>query len=190
MFPAAPVTATCWAFFMAFGILRERKVGALARVGLQQEADALWDYQMTAVLWPALRTVRLESYGPTGVRLTEMLAEPSPMSEPLDAQRLRGAVRVGCSAAEQKIIPPRGMSKPEIEFPAALSKVMKRGQVTIDLRLGTDGRLFSPTIHAGAAQNAIFLFAAMEGVREWRFEPAKFDGKPVTIYYSLTVNFK
>jgi len=163
---------------------------ALARVGLQREADALWDYQMTAVLWPALRNVRLEAYGPTGVRLKEMLAAPSPLSEPRGAKDFATPPESAPAQTNQKITPPRAVSQREIQFPDALSKVMKRGQVTIDLRIGEDGRLVSPTIHAGAAQNAIFLFAAMEGVRDWRFEPARLDGKPVPVYYSLTVNFK
>ena len=31
--------------------------------------------------------------------------------------------------------------------------------------------------------------AALEAVRKWRFEPATLDGKPVPVYYNLTINF-
>jgi TonB family protein len=31
--------------------------------------------------------------------------------------------------------------------------------------------------------------AALEAVRTWKFNPAKMDGKPVPVYYTLTVNF-
>ena len=31
--------------------------------------------------------------------------------------------------------------------------------------------------------------AAMEAAREWRFEPATCNGKPVAVLYSLTVRF-
>src|SRR6187399_2752553 len=31
---------------------------ALARIGLKKEDDALWDYQMTAAIWPGLRNVK------------------------------------------------------------------------------------------------------------------------------------
>lgn len=163
---------------------------ALARVGLHKEADALWDYQMTAALWPALRNVRLETYGPTGVRLIEMLAEQSPPSEPLDSKGPEDPPESAPAKSFKEITPPRAVRKPEIEFPSALSRVMKSGQVTIDLRIDETGRPISPAIHAGATQNALFLFAAMEGVRQWRFEPAKGDGKPIAVFYSLTVNFK
>ncbi|MGZ8710365.1 MAG: energy transducer TonB [Thermoanaerobaculia bacterium] len=32
--------------------------------------------------------------------------------------------------------------------------------------------------------------AAMDAVRQWTFEPAKMDGKPVAVIFNLTVNFK
>jgi len=32
--------------------------------------------------------------------------------------------------------------------------------------------------------------AAVDAVRQWRFEPATLNGKPVDVFYSLTVNFR
>src|SRR5215213_6633118 len=32
--------------------------------------------------------------------------------------------------------------------------------------------------------------AALEAVRGWKFRPAMFQGKPVKVYYTLTVNFQ
>jgi TonB family protein len=32
--------------------------------------------------------------------------------------------------------------------------------------------------------------AAVEAVQKWKFRPAQFQGKPVKVYYSLTVNFQ
>jgi TonB family protein len=32
--------------------------------------------------------------------------------------------------------------------------------------------------------------AAVEAVRTWKFKPAMFEGRPVKVYYTLTVNFK
>ncbi len=31
--------------------------------------------------------------------------------------------------------------------------------------------------------------AAVEAVEQWRFKPALCDGKPVGVYYNLTINF-
>jgi TonB family protein len=33
--------------------------------------------------------------------------------------------------------------------------------------------------------------AALDAIKEWRFEPARLmDGRPVAVYYTLTVNFE
>ncbi len=32
--------------------------------------------------------------------------------------------------------------------------------------------------------------SAMEAIKQWKFKPATLNGKPVTVYYNLTVNFK
>ena len=32
--------------------------------------------------------------------------------------------------------------------------------------------------------------ASVEAVKQWRFEPATLDGKPVKVYFNLTINFR
>ena len=32
--------------------------------------------------------------------------------------------------------------------------------------------------------------SAVEAIKSWKFKPATLNGKPVTVYYNLTVNFK
>jgi len=32
--------------------------------------------------------------------------------------------------------------------------------------------------------------AAVEAIKQWRFEPATLDGKPVRVYFNLTINFR
>lgn len=31
---------------------------------------------------------------------------------------------------------------------------------------------------------------AVRTIKTWRFEPAKLDGQPVPVYYTLTMNFR
>jgi len=31
---------------------------------------------------------------------------------------------------------------------------------------------------------------AVEAIQQWKFEPALCDGKPVAVYYNLTINFR
>ena len=32
-------------------------------------------------------------------------------------------------------------------------------------------------------------YEALEALRQWRFAPAKLEGKPVKVYYVITINF-
>ena len=32
--------------------------------------------------------------------------------------------------------------------------------------------------------------SAVDAIKTWRFKPATLNGKPVMVYYNLTVNFK
>ncbi len=32
--------------------------------------------------------------------------------------------------------------------------------------------------------------ATVAAISQWRFEPARLDGRPVSVYYNLTVNFR
>ncbi|MEO8195642.1 MAG: TonB family protein [Thermoanaerobaculia bacterium] len=158
---------------------------ALARVGLQRDSDALWDFQMAHALWPALERVRLSDYGPTGVRLAQ-IAEAAPLL-PDDWTIAPGTEP---TQPDEKITPPQAISKRDIDFPESLSRVMKSGQAVISLFIDREGRLNSPRINSGSAQNAVFLYSAMEGVRDWRFRPAMRSGEPVAVTYTLTVNYR
>jgi outer membrane biosynthesis protein TonB len=35
-----------------------------------------------------------------------------------------------------------------------------------------------------------FAASALDAVCDWRFKPATLDGRPVKVYYTLTVNFE
>lgn len=163
---------------------------ALARVGLKREDDGLWDYQMATVLWPSLAKVRLSEYGPTGIRLAQIVEEATQDETEL-AQRTSIVGPGGNSAnGGQEITPPKALEKDGIEFPVSLRFAMKSGQAVIELLVDEEGRPHAPQIHGDSSQNALFLFAAMDGVRDWRFRPAMLEGKPIACGYSLTVNYR
>lgn len=168
---------------------------ALARVGLQREDDGLWDYQMAAVLWPSLAKVRLEDYGATGVRLAQIVAEALREATVRDEAGLSqeaSSIAPGTDSLNEAelITPPKALAKEGIDFPASLSIAMKSGQAMIALFIDAEGRPHFPKIHGNSSQNAVFLLAAMDGVRNWRFQPAMFRGKPVAVNYTLTVNYR
>ncbi len=36
---------------------------------------------------------------------------------------------------------------------------------------------------------ATISYSALEALRNWKFRPARVDGRPVSVYYNLTVNY-
>lgn len=163
---------------------------ALARVGLKRENDGLWDYQMAAVLWPSLTEVRLDEYGPTGVRLAQIVEEAARV----EAALARRTSIVGPNGQDeyndQEVTPPMALAKEGVDFPVSLRIAMRTGQAVITMFIDEEGRPHAPQIQSGSSQNALFLFAAMDGVRDWRFRPAMLRGKPIACGYSLTVNYR
>jgi len=57
-------------------------------------------------------------------------------------------------------------------------------QATIDC----EGRVTNVTVLQGLSHG--LTEAAVDAISRWRFEPATFNGRPVTVYYNLTVNFR
>lgn len=162
---------------------------AVARVGLKREDDGVWDSQMAAELWPEVALVPLDTYGPAGKRLSELRQAARSELARL-ATGATGPTESDRADGFQDWTPPRAVKKPEVEFPPALSTAMKSGQAVVDLYIDEEGRGRSPTVRNRAGQNSLFLFSAMEGLRNWRFEPGTHKGIPIVVVYSLTVNYK
>jgi protein TonB len=76
----------------------------------------------------------------------------------------------------------------EPEFTPEARQAKFQGTVLVSLVVGADGRtrdirVLRP-VGMGLDQNA------MEAVKQWRFEPAKKDGKPVPVYATIEVEFR
>lgn len=163
---------------------------ALARVGLKKEPDALWDYQMAAVLWPSVESVRLGDYGPPGVRLAQLVEGAARDAAALEERASYLVPNSEPAPGPEDITPPKAIQQDAVEFPDSLRTAMKGGQAVIVMFIDEEGKPVSPRINEGSSQNAVFLFAAMEGVRDWRFQPATLQGKPIAVHYMLTVNYR
>jgi|SRR5579872_2201205 TonB family protein len=61
------------------------------------------------------------------------------------------------------------------------------GPVTLDAIIGEDGSVKTLSVVSGAA---LLANAAKSAVREWRFSPAKLDGKPIESQKRITVVFR
>ena len=69
--------------------------------------------------------------------------------------------------------------------PAALAKGIV-GTVIAEATIGADGRIASPTIVRGEES---LDEAVLKAVSEWRYTPARLNGKPVPVQVVVIVNF-
>lgn len=87
-----------------------------------------------------------------------------------------------------------GVSKPEIiervqpQYTEVARKARLQGTVIVEAIIDENGRVTNVKVLKGLPMG--LDRAAVEAVQKWRFKPAMFQGRPVKVYYSLTVNFQ
>lgn len=94
-----------------------------------------------------------------------------------------GAFRVGGGVSA-----PKAIYSPDPEYSEEARKVKHQGVVVLWLIVGSDGRArdirVARTLGLGLDEKA------MEAVKNWRFEPALKDGKPVAVQINVEVTFR
>ncbi len=73
--------------------------------------------------------------------------------------------------------PPKPFVGPAPEYPAALRKTGRNGEVTLTMRISARGAVLDPAVVS--ASDPAFGEAALAAVRQWRFLPAVKAGRPV-----------
>ena len=58
------------------------------------------------------------------------------------------------------------------------------------LQLLTKMLEISPQLRIIVLTGYASIVTAVDAMKQWKFKPATLNGKPVTVYYNLTVNFK
>jgi protein TonB len=72
-------------------------------------------------------------------------------------------------------------------YTAIAIKASVQGVVTVDAVIDEQGNVTNVRVLRGLPMG--LDRSAVEAVRQWRFTPAKLDGKPVKVIFTLTVNF-
>jgi TonB family protein len=156
---------------------------ALAEAGLGREDSAICRFQAAQTLEPRLFGADLTAFGPPGALLTR-----HPWVAPGLSDRDLSLALLAATDREK-------LTKPEI--------LTRRTPVFPDYarRLGIEGRVVVSTIltEMGVLRDVVlwqpspsggFDAGVLDTVCDWRFRPATWKGKPVTVQYSLTVNFE
>lgn len=90
--------------------------------------------------------------------------------------------------------PGNGVSKPEIlsrvdpRYTEAARRVRLQGTVIVEAFIDETGRVRDIKVLKGLPMG--LDRSAVDAVSQWRFRPATFEGRPVKVLYSLTVNFQ
>ncbi|HZE79487.1 MAG TPA: energy transducer TonB [Candidatus Polarisedimenticolia bacterium] len=82
---------------------------------------------------------------------------------------------------------PRAIYTPEPEFSEEARKAKYQGVVVLNIIVGTDGRVHSPRVVRSLGMG--LDEKAIEGVKTWKFDPSKKDGRNVAVEMNIEVAF-
>ncbi|MFQ5349207.1 MAG: energy transducer TonB [Thermoanaerobaculia bacterium] len=146
----------------------------IAEAALGNDRKALWAWEMAVALNPDLAELDLTLYGEGGARLLRQR----------EARQSTEFVLLTMPGAE----PPRKLAAPSPTYPRAKKIACLEQSIVVDSIIDAEGLPQRPQLRSAAYP--VLGFAAMEALRDWRFEPARLDGRAVPVKFSLQANFK
>jgi TonB family protein len=125
---------------------------------------------------------------PTAAITAEQVAKPATAgaaeNRPQETQKDAKTLRVGGA-----IKPPRKIHDAKAVYPEAMKDAKVSGNVELEVTVGKDGavrnvHVLTTDVHPDLA------VAAVDAVRQWRFEPTLLNGAPVEIMMKCTIAFR
>lgn len=157
----------------AFGIVVVQR--ALAEAGLGHRDDALWYWHVALGIDPRFAKSDLSVFGEAGRFLKE---SPVPAPHP----ELVGPQSPFVEAPKiRKRVPP--------EYPEGAKAFGVEGNLVVEIVLGADGIPREPRV-LQPLPAATLTYVTLEAMKRWQFEPARYQGEPVAVWYNLTVQYK
>lgn len=89
-------------------------------------------------------------------------------------------------AQSEGVMAARLVRRVQPDYPRIAQLMHLAGTVRLQAVIGTDGTVQQLEVLSG---NPILVRAAVEAVRQWRYEPTRLDGQPVEVETSITVTF-
>lgn len=158
----------------AFGVFEFSRLPA-GQYELQTSATGFEPFQIHAVTVEPNQDVNLNILTVAAAGITA-----SSPGKPLEAEK-RGQSANGITA-------PRLIRKVTPEYPANARDQRVMAAVTLAAVIGTDGVPKSLRV-VSAGVDADLARAAVDAVKQWRYEPALLNGQPVEAANTITVNF-
>lgn len=144
---------------------------AIAEVGLGQREEGLWYWRIATTLHPSFAERDLTVYGDPAIWLTEQ------------------KYRAGYAAppASSALMEPRTQTSRPVELPGSMADVKTDSvSLVVETIVGMNGEPREPRV-VSAPEVPALIYAALEGLKDWRFLPATLDGKPVAMAHQVTV---
>jgi hypothetical protein len=152
---------------------------ALADAGRGELESASWHYAVACSFLPALDTLEMGRYGVAG----EVLAA--------ERARWQAAQAEGDSSVanilDEGVTPPRKLESPAPRLPRSYRALCSGGFVIVRAMIDASGKPTRPGL--ATEVHPMLAFAALRTLREWRFAPAGLNGRPVAVWYNLSVKF-
>ena len=82
---------------------------------------------------------------------------------------------------------PRRKAKPV--FPKEAHRKRLEGHVTLQARVMEDGSVTEIEVKNSTNPGQGFEDAAIAALKKWRYEPGTLNGKPVPVYFTVTIDF-
>ena len=86
------------------------------------------------------------------------------------------------------MVPPRLVYRLRPEYPELPRKARLEGTVFLQAVIAKDGTVVEVSVLRSTS--SLFEDAAVEAVRQWRYEPALSGGRPVAVYFTVVVGFR
>ena len=149
---------------------------AVAESGLGHLEEAVWLLHLAQNLDARYRDVTLGSYGPAGAGL-ERFRLRQPGEAPAAGPKL---------PAEGSYQPPRVLRQKDPKTPNALAHARIAPDVEVEMVVGPDGQVLEPVL-VDEPKYPSLVFAVLESLRGWRFEPARASGVPVPALFRTRI---
>ena len=155
---------------------------AIAEAGDGKEDLAICHYQAAQTIEPRLYGADLSAFGAPGALLMHhpwgvVGQEPSPRSAQASEAEKRTVTR------------PEIVSRRFPVFPDYAKSFRIQGSVVFESIIDERGEIRDPVL-LSSGPTLGFDASVLDAVCEWRFKPALFEGKPVDVFYTMTVTFK